>query len=336
MRYFKFLVIVILILGSIKNSLAQFRIVISTDFPPIDVCMSGCPADHTSDPDDVQSMVRFLLYANEFDVEGIVASSATFANNARKENLLDLWKIYDEVDENLRKHDIRFPSATYLQSITFQGSSGTWGKSVSNNVGKDKNSEASDAIIKIIDKPDVRPVWFCVWGDCSNIAQAIWKVKQTRSKSELNRFLKKIHIYQVAKQDDTIEWLMNNFPDLFIIYNINTYQGIFGGPNDPLGNEQWIEKNIRQHRGPLGYVYPLAAIAVNGMKEGDSPSFMYLASAALKRKNADDPSQESWGGQFVRLGKTNHWIDGVGASSVTKWKAEYQQDFAKRATWMLP
>jgi hypothetical protein len=43
--------------------------------------MSGCPEDHTSDPDDIQSMVRFLLYANEFDVEGLVASSATFVES---------------------------------------------------------------------------------------------------------------------------------------------------------------------------------------------------------------------------------------------------------------
>lgn len=60
---------------------SQLRIVISTDFPPLDVCMSGCPEDHTSDPDDIQSMVRFLLYANEFDVEGLVASSATFVES---------------------------------------------------------------------------------------------------------------------------------------------------------------------------------------------------------------------------------------------------------------
>jgi hypothetical protein len=332
----KFFLITTMLFVTGNGGFSQIRIVISTDFPPTDVCMSGCPADHTSDPDDIQSMVRFLLYANEFDVEGLVASSATFANIARKQNILDILELYDQVDENLRKHDALYPTANHLRSVTFEGLSGTYGKSVSNNIGEGKDSEASEAIIKIIDSPDPRPVWFCVWGDCSNIAQAIWKVKQTRSSEELRTFLDKIRIYQIAHQDDTIDWLMDNFPDLFIIYSKSTFMGIFGGPDDPLGNHSWINENIRQNHGPLGAVFPLAAMGVDGLKEGDSPSFMYLVSAEEGESNYEDPTQESWGGQYVRLGSTNHWVDGPGESTISKWKANYQGDFAKRADWMLP
>ena len=127
--------------------------VISSDFPPLDVCMSGCAADHTSDPDDVQSMVRFLLYTNEFDVEALIASSGTFANIANNQNILDILNLYDQVDENLRRHDIRYPTADYLRSVTYQGQSGTWGKSVSINIGIGKDSQASDSIISIVDRP---------------------------------------------------------------------------------------------------------------------------------------------------------------------------------------
>jgi hypothetical protein len=336
MKQARILLIVLVLFFAMKNASSQIRVVISTDFPPLDVCMSGCPADRTSDPDDIQSMIRFLLYANEFDVEGLIASSATFANVAKKQNILDILELYDKVDNNLRKRDTRYPTAAYLRSVTFEGRSGTWGKSVNNNIGKGKDSEASDAIIKIVDKPDTRPVWFCVWGDCSNIAQAICKVQQTRSQKEFQTFLNKIRIYQIGKQDDTIDWLMENFPDLFIIYNKTTYNGIFGGPDDSLGNSKWIEANITKNHGPLGAIYPLSAMGVNGVKEGDSPSFMYLISAALKMNDPEDPSQESWGGQFVRLQNTDHWIDGTGASSISKWKDQYQDDFAKRADWMLP
>ncbi|MGC8989176.1 MAG: nucleoside hydrolase-like domain-containing protein, partial [Verrucomicrobiia bacterium] len=71
------------------------RVIISTDFPPLDVIpvkgvKKGDPPEKCSDPDDVQSMVRFLLYANEFDVEGLIASAGTFANVARKQNILDI------------------------------------------------------------------------------------------------------------------------------------------------------------------------------------------------------------------------------------------------------
>jgi hypothetical protein len=47
-------------------------------------------------------------------------------------------------------------------------------------------------------------------------------------------------------------------------------------------------------------------------------------------------SGESWGGQFVRIDSTNHWVDGPGGATISKWKAKYQADFAKRADWMLP
>jgi len=102
------------------TSATKLRVIISSDFPPTDVVMKDAPADHCSDPDDMQSMVRFLLYTNEFDVEGLIASSGTFANIAKKQNMLDVIDLYDQVDENLRKHDSRYPSADYLRSVTFQ------------------------------------------------------------------------------------------------------------------------------------------------------------------------------------------------------------------------
>ena len=72
-----------------EKSISQdtYRVIISSDFPPLDVIPGGAgygPAEKRSDPDDIQSMVRFLLYANEFDMEGLIASSGTFANVANK------------------------------------------------------------------------------------------------------------------------------------------------------------------------------------------------------------------------------------------------------------
>jgi hypothetical protein len=50
-------------------------------------------------------MIRFLLYSNELDVEGLIASAATLANIADKRGILDLLDLYDRIDENLRRHD---------------------------------------------------------------------------------------------------------------------------------------------------------------------------------------------------------------------------------------
>jgi hypothetical protein len=318
-----------------KSDRKILRVIMSTDFPPIGVVKSGdVPNTQKSDPDDMQSMVRFLLYANEFDIEGLIASSGTFANVANKQNILDVIGRYEMVYDNLKKHDPNYPTADYLRSVTFQGLTGTWGKTVSNNIGAGKDSEASEAIIRIVDKPDPRPLWICVWGDCSNIAQAIWKVQNTRSEAELKTFLGKIRIHQIAHQDDTIDWMLNNFPDLFIIYSKTTYQGIFGG-SDPISNLAWINENIRNNHGPLCDVYPHEGIGCTGVCEGDSPSFLHLVSANRGLNNPEDPTQESWGGQFKRDGTTNHYVDGPGRTIISKWRKDYQKEFAERADWCI-
>jgi len=312
---------------------SKLRVIVSTDFPPLDVCMSGCAADHTSDPDDVQSMVRFLLYANDFDVEALIASSATFAGVAKKQNILDILDLYAKVQPTLATHDARYPTADYLKARTFQGRSGTWGGSTANNIGAGKNTPASDSIISIVDRPDPRPVYISIWGDCSNVAQAIWDVKNKRSAADLQKFLSKIRIYQIAHQDGTIDWLMDTFPNLFIIYSAGGFSGMYGGLGSR-GDVNWINTNIKQNRGPLGAVYPTAAMGVTGVKEGDSPSFLYLVSAAKGINNPEDPTQPSWGGQFNKSGSTSHYVDGGGAS-ISKWQTDYQKDFALRAEWMV-
>ena len=157
------------------------RVVVLTDFPPVDVIPIGAeqgPPEKRSDPDDVQSMVRFLLYANDFDVEGLVASSGTLANVAKKQHILDLLDLYGQVEDKLRRHDPRFPTARKLKSVTWEGRSGTYGKPAAAVFGKGKETEASESLIKLVDRPDPRPVWVCVWGGPADLAQALWTVKR--------------------------------------------------------------------------------------------------------------------------------------------------------------
>lgn len=322
------------------------RIIVLSDFPPLDVIPGGAgtgPAEKRSDPDDIQSMVRFLLYTNDLEVEGLVASAGTFANIARKQNILDILDLYDQVDENLRKHDERYPAADKLRAVTWQGSDNTWDKSVDEVIGEGKNSEASEAILRVVDQPDPRPVWILVWGGPCDVAQAIWKVQHTRSPAELNRFLGKLRIFMIGLgdkpgQDGSGQWLLDNFPNLFIIVSQKTYEGMFA-QKSPVGNLKWLNANIRKGHGPLGAVYPKSGYNpdVPGVQEGDTPSFMYLVSGIRGMHDPDKPYQESWGGQYQQRNPSkNHWYDGPGAESVSKWLPEVQEDFAKRADWMLP
>jgi hypothetical protein len=313
----------------------RLRVVVTTDFPPIGVVKEGdVPNDRKSDPDDMQSMVRFLLYANEFDIEALMASSGTFANKARKQNLLDVIDRYERVHENLKSHDPRYPTPDRLRSVTFEGRNGTWGRRGTENIGEGKDSEASNALIAIVDKPDSRPVYVSVWGDCSIVAQAVWKVRSTRTEAELAVFLSQLRIHQIATQDGTIGWLRETFPQLLMIHSQKTYQGMFGG-RDPVSDLAWINQHIRSNHGPLCEVYPPEGVGCTGVCEGDSPAFLWLVSANRGLNDPDDPTQESWGGQFRKDGDRNHYVDGPGPSSISKWRQDFQKEFAERADWCI-
>ena len=98
----------------------------------------------------------------------------------------------------------------------------------------------------------------------------------------------------------------------------------------------WVETNIINNHGALGAIYPPKAIAGEGVIEGDSPSFLYLISANRGINDPEDPTQPSWGGQYKRVDSTNHYIDGVGASTISRWSKDFQAEFKERADWMLP
>ena len=329
----------------LRASGKRLRVIMMSDFPPIGVVKGGnVPSTMKSDPDDMQSMVRFLLYANEFDIEGLVAAAGTFAMEAHKKNMLDVLDRYEKVYENLKTHDLNYPTADYLRSVTYEGLGNNHGLSikwgsrtqpVSDIIGEGKDSEASNAIIAAADKPDPRPIWIGVWGGPREVSQAIWRVHKDRSEEKFNAFISKLRIFLIAYQDCTHSWLMDEFPDLFIIDSRKTYQGMFGG-RDPISNLAWVNKHVRNNHGPLGEIYPHEGMGCTGVCEGDSPTFMFLVSANRGINDPEDPTQESWGGQYRKDGDKNHYIDGPGGSSIAKWRKDYQLEFQERADWMLP
>jgi len=335
---------------------SRIRVIISSDMPPLDVIpvkavKPGDPPEKCSDPDDVQSMARLLLYSNDIEIEGLIASSGTFANIARKQNILDMLDLYEKVQPNLAKHDARYPTAEHLRSITWQGLDGGWGterfggktKPIETLIGKDKDTEASNGIILVVDEKDDRPVWVCVWGGSREIAQAIWKVQNTRTSKEFSRFISKLRIYLIAKQDGTADWLLNNFPDLFIILSENNYMGMFytmDKNNLAIADLNWTEKNIRNDHGPLGAAYPRSGWdpKTPGVWEGDTPSFLHLISATRGINNPENPEQGGWGGKFIRPDPIKkHWYDDpIGTKAVYMWRNDVQKEFEERADWMLP
>src|SRR5690349_11369359 len=84
--------------------------------------------DAGGDPDDEQSLVRFLVYANEFDVEGIIANRAVAREGENKNAVRDglgivrsLIRAYGECHGNLARHDARFPAPAQLLARAVAG-----------------------------------------------------------------------------------------------------------------------------------------------------------------------------------------------------------------------
>jgi len=168
--------------------------------------------DVENEPDDSQSLVRLVLYSNVIDIKGIIATTSVhMKSDVHPETIRKVILAYEKVQPNLLKHEAGFPDASSLLSIVKQGipEYGMGG------VGEGKDSEGSEWIIKILDENDPRPLWVCAWGGPNTLAQALFKIRKTRSKSEADKMIRKLRVYTISDQDDSGNWMRKNFLILY-------------------------------------------------------------------------------------------------------------------------
>lgn len=296
--------------------------------------------DLGADPDDEQSMVRQLVCANEFDIEGLIVATGCWKKSQSNTDMLDkIVDAYAEVFPNLSVHARGYPSPEYLKSISIMGQK-AYGMS---DVGTGKDSPGSELIIASVDKDDPRPVWVMGWGGMNTVAQAIWKVRETRSSAELATFLSRLRLYDILGQDDAGAWIAKTFPDVFYI----RATGVYGWqPSD-----EYLDEHIQNH-GPLGAVYPDRKWAT----EGDTPAFMHIYPTGLN--DPDQIDQGGWGGRFSmnkqagirsmsevkkinKEGETQYdpyFMYGntaEGTEAISRWSEGYNNDFSARMDWSI-
>jgi hypothetical protein len=321
--------------------------------------------DITNEPDDQESLVRLLVYANEYDLEGIIATTSThLRNQTRKDKIEKLVSDYGKVKPLLEKHAKGFPTMEYLLSITSEHLP----LYSMDGVGQGKDSPGSELLIHAVDKADDRPLWVSVWGGANCLAQALWKVRETRSEEAVRKFVSKLKVYSISDQDFAGQWIRNTFPEIFYIVDASagdswfeyykaTWTGISGdlyykngpGTHNKLVENPWLAANIRENHGPLAANYiPFAYIM-----EGDTPSFFGLINNGLGWYI--NPAYGGWAGRYelyrsyAEKGKI--WTssvntldeiilpDGQKAASnqatIWRWRETYQHDFAARMDWNI-
>lgn len=254
--------------------------------------------DIEADPDDTQSLVRLLLYSNQIDIRGIVATTSCWhTSEVNPESIQKVIDAYAKVQNNLLVHESGYPAAGVLSGLIKSGLP----KYGMQGVGQGMDSEGSDWIIKVLEEDDDRPLWVSTWGGVNTLAQALHKLKQTKSEKALKQLIAKLRVYTISDQDDSGIWIRNNFPDLFYIvspgddYGSATWTGInsyIDGIENVTISNTWLAENIQQNHGPLGACYPDVAWGM----EGDTPAFLSLILNGLN--NPEHPEWGGWGGRY--------------------------------------
>jgi hypothetical protein len=292
--------------------------------------------DIGGDPDDQQSLVRLMTYANEFEIEGLIATASgtpgELGVDIVKPHLIEeIVRAYGEVRDNLLLHKDGYPTMEYLLSVIKSGNP----KRGVKNIGEGKNTEGSDWIISVVDSED-SPVNIAIWGGSTELAQALWRVREERSEDELRKFLAKIRVHDIAHQDNTGPWIVENFRNLFYVLSKApdgqdrreaVFRGMYLGGDLSLTSREWIDTHVRTGHGPLGALYPpktwTAPNPHGALKEGDTPSWLYFLSTGLN--DPDHPEWGSWGGRFQRKERKVYMdaadsVDGTTHARATVWR----------------
>ena len=330
----------VLLFASVSSSAAEMpRLAVLTDIG--------------GDPDDQQSMIRLMVYANEFEIEALIASATGTRGElkefiTRPELIRDIIAGYEKVLPNLKQHASGWPEPESLRQRVKSGNPFRERA----HIGAGHDTEGSRFLIERIDAGTAeRPLNVAIWGGQTDLAQALWRMKQDRGTEGLATFVRKLRVYDINDQDGIADWMRGEFPGLFYILGKapkgrdrreGIYRGIYLTGDESLTSLKWIESKVRSS-GPLGALYPTKTHTVPNphgcMKEGDTPSWFFFL--PLGGNDPNDPSKPGWGGQFQRA-PDGWWRDlpvkeGFDPrTTVSRWRPAFQEDFAKRMTWCEP
>jgi len=334
---------------SVAGDIPKPRMVVLTDIAPNNV-----------EPDDMESMIRLLVHADLFEIEGLIHStgwSTTTAPESTYRLILEAIDLYEKDLPNLKKRSAQegfladesrqnigyWPSPAYLRSRAMIGSQ----KRGAQFIGAENVSEGSKLLIKLADENDDRPIWVTVWGGANTLAQAIWQVQKERTPEQLKTFLHKFRVYTITDQDaaqkpgnvinwseSSHQWMRRDFEkDLFFIWDESAwlYQ-------NSAGKSHWseYEASIQGH-GNLGKRYPKYKYGV----EGDTPSYLHILPNGLH--DPEVPNQVGWGGYFefgqCKDNATSAYQNHAGSAKAISNKYEQYfypatfNNFAARMAW---
>lgn len=278
--------------------------------------------------DDECSMVRFLLYTNEWDVEGIVTSSSQYhwhGHNWAGDDWLDPYlDAYAQVYPNLLLHDNGYPSPEHLKSVAFLGNVEAEGE-------MDSITPGSQHIVNVLlDESKNEPVWLQAWGGTNTIARALKTIEEVHPE-KMEEVAYKLRFFFIWEQDSTYQayirphWGKFNIPTIICDqFWAIAYQWDEIMPADKISyfTVDWMKTNILENHGALCSLYEAYKGGADNegwqagspkqqgsfRSEGDSPAFIHTINTGLR--SLESPDYGGWGGRYVKV-RENTWLDPV-------------------------
>ncbi|MCK0191465.1 nucleoside hydrolase-like domain-containing protein [Arenibacter sp. F20364] len=312
--------------------------------------------DLGGDPDDIQSLFRAVHYSDVIKIKGIVSTPNTDKHHhiwdtIKNTVLIDNWIQRIDV-EHLRQNGYGELMREKELITTIKAGADKPGGPAANN-----STEGSEWILRTARKySKENPIWILVWGSLTTTAQALYDAPDIADKIRIYSIGSSNTLHDTASRDFVYNFLKNDYPKLWWIENgilpkgsHETFRGVYqsGIQDGEWSFTKFTDFNIRNHgsnhnglfKEKSGDVFPLANYPKNSLKEGDSPSLLYLISPVIGDVgNVDDPTQESWGGQFMQfdsINYPNYYID-LNKSpeecqmTIGKWRYDILRDWKIR------
>lgn len=296
--------------------------------------------------DDMNSVLRALLYSNDMDIAGIVLTSSTYhyAGNGKDVQpfrwtgtdwIYKYLDDYADVYDNLKSHDPDYPDPEYLKSVTKIGNI--------TNVGEmDEVTEGSEFLKKLFLDEDERTLYVQTWGGTNTTARALKSIQEeyedTDQWEEIQKKInEKLVIYIILDQDSSYgDYIAKEWPDLQIINDRSNFWHFayaWQFHDDALNTTlkgDWTYPNLVQDKGSFMENYALMndGRTIEGENDEEqrgwdsylkaNPNYSkydfisegdspsFLYLIDTGLRSIEDPTYGGWGGRFDRTDKNTY------------------------------
>ncbi len=224
--------------------------------------------------DDMNSVIRALLYSNEMDIAGIVLTSSMYHYAGDPEKGIEPYRwtgtqwIYDFLDDyaavydNLKANDPDYPTPEHLRSVTAIGN-------ISNKGEMEQETDGSRFLEQLFLDDDPRTLYVQTWGGTNTTARALKSIEEKYKGTDQweaiqQKIYDKLVLYIILDQDESYaDYIQVSWPELKVINDRSNFwhfayawQLHSDELNDTL-KADWCYENLVNNKGPLMDNYAL-------------------------------------------------------------------------------